>query len=186
MTPGDTYQQGNQETPLEQGARTESEARTAAGQDLQIEHEADVVVGDVEDYVAETSPGDLPQAEAALDAWEIPTSPFEGVPGDVALNPDAEETPLVTVFSARTESEANIVRGLLESAGIAAIFRQVGFPTYGSVLSLGESRFADILVTPAEADEARAVIESAQQTPVPEDIADAVADEDNTDTPRGG
>ena len=99
-----------------------------------------------------------------MDAWEIPNSPLEGVPDDVALNPGDEIAPLVSVFSAQNESEANIVRGLLESQGIAAIFREVATPAYGSIFSVSESRWADILVAATEAQAARDAIESAVQS----------------------
>jgi hypothetical protein len=152
------------ETPLERAARAEVSRAATNSDDAQAEREADLVVGDVDEYVAQTDPASLPDAQAALDAWEIPTSPLEGVPDDVALNPGEEVAPLVSVFSARTESEANIVRGLLESEGIAAIFREVATPAYGSIFSVSESRWADILVASTEAQAAREAIETAIQT----------------------
>jgi hypothetical protein len=152
------------ETPLERAARTEVSRAAADSEDTQAEREADLVVGDVDEYVAQTDPASLPDAQAALDAWEIPNSPLEGVPDDVALNPGEEVEPLVSVFSAQNESEANIVRGLLESQGIAAIFREVATPAYGSIFSVSESRWADILVASTEAQAAREAIEAAVQS----------------------
>ncbi len=150
------------ETPLERAVRLETE-RAPVTVDAEAEREADVVVGDVDEYVAETDPAGLPAAQQALDAWEIPTSPFEGVPDDVALNPGVEGEPLVSVFSARSESEANIVRGVIESEGIAAIFREVATPAYGSIFSVSEARWADILVAASQAQAARDAIQAATQ-----------------------
>jgi len=62
-----------------------------------------------------------------------------------------------------TESEANIVRGVLEAEGIAVIFREVATPAYGSVFSVSEARWADLLVSAADAERAQQVIESAMQ-----------------------
>jgi hypothetical protein len=152
------------ETPLERAARTETARKSGASGDAEAEHEADVVVGDVDEYVAQTNPAGLPEAQAALDAWEIPSSPLDSVPDDVALHPGEAVAPLVSIFSARTESEANIVRGLLESQGIAAILREVATPAYGSIFSVSESRWADILVASTEAQAARDAIESAVQS----------------------
>lgn len=150
------------ETPLERAARLETE-RGPLTVDAQAEREADVVVGDVDEYVAETDPLHLPAAQQQLDAWEIPHSPFEGIPDDVALNPGEEGEPLVSVFSARTEAEANIVRGVIESEGIAAIFREVATPAYGSIFSVSEARWADILVAASQAQAARDAIQAATQ-----------------------
>ncbi len=152
-----------QERPLERAARSESAAGVARGAATQAEREADAVVADIDDYVAQTNPQGLLQAEQALEAWQIPTHPLDGVPGDVALEPGIDGEPLVSVFSARTESEANIVRGVLESEGIAVIFREVATPSYGSVFSVSESRWADLLVSASEAEQARAVLVAATE-----------------------
>jgi hypothetical protein len=158
------YTEEKAETPLERAAEAEAQSATQRGSDTAAEHEADVVVGDVDDYVAINDPAALAEAEAALNAWEVPTSPFDGVPGDVALHPGQDGEPLVSVFSARNESEANIVKGLLESQGIAAIFREVATPSYGSIFSVSEGRWADILVAQSQAQEARDAIVAAQSS----------------------
>lgn len=164
MAVENSYQNEGAETPLERAARAEAEADTQGGRDAAEEYEADVVTGDVEDYVAIHDPAALAEAEAQLNAWQVPTSPFEGVPGNVALHPGQDGQPLESVFSARTETEANIVRGLLESDGIAAIFREVATPAYGSIFSVSESRWADILVSASQAQAARDAIQSALQS----------------------
>ncbi len=134
----------------------------AATEETRAEREADAVVADVDDYVARTNPASLAQAEQALEEWQIPVTPFDGV-SETALTGDEATVPLVSVLSVGTESEANIVRGLLESEGIAVIFREVATPAYGSAFSVSEARWADLLVSAADADHARQVIEAAMQ-----------------------
>ncbi len=154
------------ETPLEAAARQEGER--GAAQDRQEEREADMLVADIDSYVARTDPASLPEAEQALDDWEIPTDPLAGVPDNVAL-PDAEMEPLAAVFAAGTEMEANIVRGLLEAAGIPATFDGLPAPALGNVFQAGESRWGDILVPARLADQARAAIaEAAASADVPD------------------
>ncbi len=173
MTTGPAYEEEPMsaegvETPLERAARADAGSLTDERLDARDEREADAVIGDVGDYVARTDPAALPDAQAQLDAWEIPTDPLEGVPGDVALHPGEEGEPLVSVFSAGTESEGNIVRGLLESEGIPAMFRDSASPAaYGSVFGVAEARWGDLLVGSSQADLARQIIAAAQEpTPV--------------------
>ena len=164
MSSGSAYEEEAIETPLERAARADAEAQTDAGADARDEREADTVIGDVGDYVARTDPAALPDAQAQLNAWEIPTDPLEGIPGDVALHPGEEGEPFVSVFSAGTESEANIVRGLLESEGIPVVFRDSSAPgPYGSVFGVAESRWGDLLVGAGQADLARQIIAAAQE-----------------------
>ena len=74
---------------------------------------------------------------------------------------EAEETPegeLVPVFDTREESEALVVRGLLESAGIPALVMavdatQLVYPGVGGV---------QVRVAPRQAGEARRLIEESQ------------------------
>lgn len=153
------------ETPLEIAARREaarqSEEARGAAQARRDEHEADILVADIDSHVARTDPASLPAAEQALNAWEIPTDPLEGVPDNVALNPEEEVEPLVSVFAAQTESEANIVRGLIEAAGIPAVFDSLPAPIMGNIFQAGESRWGDILVPARLAGQARAAIAEA-------------------------
>ncbi len=133
-----------------------------AADNTRAEREADAVVADVDDYVARTDPASLAQAERALEQWQIPSSPFDGV-SETALTGNEETVPLVSVLSVGTESEANIVRGMLEAEGIAVIFREVATPAYGSIFSVSEARWADLLVSAADAERAQQVIEAAMQ-----------------------
>lgn len=134
----------------------------AVASDVRAEREADAVVADVDDYVARTDPSSLPQAEQALEEWHIPVSPFEGV-SETALPDGAQTIPLVSVLSVGTESEANIVRGMLEAEGIAVIVHEVATPAYGSVFSVSEARWADLLVSASDAERAQQVIQAATQ-----------------------
>lgn len=153
------------ETPLEAAARQEAAQdrpeEQGAAQTRQEEREADMLVADIDAYVARTDPDSLPEAEQALNDWQIPTDPLEGVSDNVALDPDAETEPLAPVFAAGTEMEANIVRGLLEAAGIPATFDGLPAPMLGNVFQAGESCWADILVPARLADQARAAIAEA-------------------------
>jgi len=153
------------ETPLEAAARQEAARNRpeeqGAAQDRQEEREADRLVADIDAHVARTDPASLPEAEQALNDWQIPTDPLEGVPDNVALNPQAETEPLAAVFAAGNEMEANIVRGLLEAAGIPATFDGLPAPMLGNVFQAGESCWADILVPARLADQARAAIAEA-------------------------
>ena len=155
MVPEETSQGSGLETPLERAGRDEARADTAQGQDARDEREADVLVADIDSYVAETDPASLPEAEAALNAWEIPTDPL-----DVGATAGDGES-LVAVFAAQTEAEAAIVRGVLEAQGIPTTLD--GLPTgiLGNVFQAGEDRWGDILVPADQAEEASAVLHAA-------------------------
>lgn len=153
------------ETPLEAAARQEANQdqpeERAAAQARREEREADMLVADIDAHVARTDPASLPEAEQALNDWQIPTDPLEGVPDNVALDPQVEGEPLAAVFAAGSEMEANIVRGLLEAAGIPATFDGLPSPVLGNVFQAGEACWADILVPARLADQARAAIAEA-------------------------
>ena len=149
------------ETPLEAAVRAEAAGERGAAQTQRAEHEADLLVGDIDSYVAETDPTSLPEAEQALNDWEIPTDPLEGVPDDRAVAPGVEGEPLVPVFAAKNETEANIVRGVLEASGIPAVFDGLPSPILGSVFQAGETRWGDILVPARLAEQASAAIAEA-------------------------
>ena len=161
------------ETPLEAAARQEAINNSLAGQNRREEEEADRVIADVDDYVTRTDPASLPVAERELDAWEIPTDPLAGIPDDIAIDPDAYTPPLVSVFDATSETEANIVRGVLESAGIPVTFDNVPAPILGSILETGSARWGGLLVPASEADAARAEIASALESG--RDLADDIS-----------
>ena len=149
------------ETPLEAAIRRESPKEREAAQTRREELEADRLVGDIDTYVAETDPASLPEAEQALNDWEIPSNPLEGVPDTFAVAPGDEGRPLVSVFAAKNEAEANIVRGVLEASGIPVVFDGLPSPILGSVFQVGETRWGDLLVPAGQADEARAAISDA-------------------------
>lgn len=162
--PEDPYS-NRAETPLEEAARREeaeiSPQAHAAALTQHQEREADMLVADIDQYVARTDPASLPEAERALGEWQIPNDPLEGVPDDVALDPEAGTEPLVAVLAAGSEMEANIVRGLLEAAGIPATFDGLPSPMMGNIFQAGETRWADVLVPARLADQARAAIAEA-------------------------
>ena len=153
------------ETPLEAATRQEADQNRPEEREAALarreEREADMLVADIDAHVARTDPASLPEAEQALNDWQIPTDPLEGVPDDVALDPQVEGEPLAAVFAAGNEMEANIVRGLLEAAGIPATFDGLPAPILGNVFQAGEACWADILVPARLADQARAAIAEA-------------------------
>ncbi len=152
------------ETPLEAAARLEALQSRSGGQARQEEHEADILVADIDQYVARTDPASLPEAERELDAWQIPTDPLEGVPGNITFEPNVEGEPLVAIFAAQTESEANIVRGLLEASGIPATINTLSGLALGGIFQPDEARWGDILVSASEAEAAQAAIAEATAT----------------------
>jgi len=92
--------------------------------------------------------------------------------GDVAAKPDPNER-LVRVFDTEQESEAMVVRGLLESAGIDADVTSLDaqqdiLPGVGGTI---------ILVREEDADEARRVIEEFRR-PVDDETAEVDISED--------
>jgi len=91
------------------------------------------------------------------------------------------EPELVDVFETQQESEAMVIRGLLESAGIEALVS--GFDAPQDVLpGVGGVR---VLVSPDEADEARRLISDHQgQGPEPGEELDAT-DVDELDANEG-
>jgi hypothetical protein len=81
---------------------------------------------------------------------------------------------LVEVFGTEQESEAMVVHGLLSSAGIESVVTSVDapqniFPGVGGVV---------VRVNPAQADEARKIIEEYQNAPNLEEVG---ADESGND-----
>lgn len=156
--PETTYEQVDvAETPLERAARAEAEQDP----DRQDEREADRLIADIDSHVAQTDPASLPEAEQELNAWEIPASPLDGVPGDVALHPGEETDPLVSVCAAQSEMEANIVRGLLEGEGIPVVFDGLPTAIMGNVFQAGETCWGDVLVPASHAEQARALLSNA-------------------------
>ncbi|MGI4790679.1 MAG: putative signal transducing protein [Janthinobacterium lividum] len=152
------------ETPLETAARADAQADRSGTQARREEQEADRVVADIDAYVAQTDPASLPEAEQALEAWEIPSSPLDGVPADVVFEPNVEGEPLVTIFEAQSEPEANIVRGLLEASGIPVFINSLSGPALGGIFQPDETRWGDILVSAPLAEAARTAIQEATQS----------------------
>ncbi len=156
--------EGDVETPLEAAARAEVQVDSSGAQTRREEHEADVLVADIDDYVAQTNPASLPEAERELEAWQIPVDPLAGVPGNVVLEPGVESEPLVAIFAAQNESEANIVRGLLEASGIPAVISPLSGPALGGIFQPDETRWGDLFVAASDAEAAQAAIAEATRS----------------------
>ncbi|MBI2843574.1 MAG: DUF2007 domain-containing protein [Armatimonadetes bacterium] len=65
---------------------------------------------------------------------------------------------LAPVYRAPNENIAQIVRGILESAGIQVILKSMQIPWYDGVMTMGEGYWGDLLVSEDEADRAREII----------------------------
>jgi hypothetical protein len=99
--------------------------------------------------------------------------------GPIERRPDPNEK-LVKVFDSEQESEALVVKGLLDSAGIESDMTSVDaiqemFPGVGGVV---------ILVREEDADQARRMIEEYRQSPVTDDETAEV--DLSEDTPTAG
>jgi hypothetical protein len=140
------------ETPLERAARLETEAETA-----QAPTRDKGLVDDIDRYVARTDPEHLSDAEAELARWQTPDDPMSNM-GDARA---ASDGAVVNVFSAYSEPEANIVKGVLDAAGIPSSLDNLGGAVMGGIFSAGEQVWADIVVPAAYADAARQAIADA-------------------------
>jgi hypothetical protein len=149
MSPEDPQVQSRL-TPLEEAAlRSENP------------NEAGVLVEDIDEFVAETDPEHLSEAEAELAAWQPPQDPLRR-PVNV---PRGNDSTVVAVFSAYSEAEANIVKGVLDAAGIPSSFDSYGGSVMGGIFTAGEQLWADIVVPEAYADQARqAIVDASVET----------------------
>ncbi|MGO8671983.1 MAG: putative signal transducing protein [Capsulimonadaceae bacterium] len=156
--PEETIEEAGLVTPMQEAAAREAslpedpdEAEAVRSQD-----EANVLVDDLDAYAAEVDPDNLEQAEAELREWKVPTDPLDTA---TDIPPG---TPLVSVFTAMTEAEANIIRGVLQASGIPASLKEVGVSSfYAGAMAFGEAACAYVLVPEPLADAARAAITDA-------------------------
>ncbi len=65
---------------------------------------------------------------------------------------------LIPVYNAPDESTANIVKSVLEDAGVPAVVRSRQVAWLDSVLVPAEGRWGEVLVPAAEAERARAIL----------------------------
>lgn len=144
------------------GDRSDIESVNSSREELERnaaeEHEADVLLADIDSYVATTAPEDLQRAEVELNNWQIPTDPSDRDP-NAELHPDEA---LVSVFAAGSESEALIVKGILDAEGIMATFDGLQTKAWGNVFSAGESHWAHVMVPESLAVRAVEAIKEAQ------------------------
>jgi hypothetical protein len=76
----------------------------------------------------------------------------------------------VSVFSAGSVDEGQIVRALLEGEGIPAIFNDESSPAMGDVFTVTEDHAGDVLVSASDAEQAKALIESYRNATVTDDM----------------
>ena len=146
------------ETPLERRLPPDADAELL--ETRREEREADAVLEDVDRYVARTDPASLANAEAELNAWEIPVDPLD-LSGGGGFAGDAPEP----VFTASSEAEAHIIQGVLEAAGIPARLHDAAMSAMGNIFSAGEAGWGQVLVPANLAEQARQVIEEARRSP---------------------
>jgi len=114
------------------------------------------LVDDIDAYVAQTDPEHLADAESELAEWSTPQ--------EIARPVDAGDfSNVVSVFSAYSEVEANIIKGVLDAVGIPSAFDNHGGTVMGGIFSAGEQEWADIVVPDHYAEQARTAIAEARQ-----------------------
>ena len=129
------------ETPIERAGRLEADENQEALSIDRDEHEANVLIKDIDEYIAETDSSLLPDAEKELDEWEIPVDPLDD--SGITLTEGA----LVPVYTAQSEAEANIIAGVLRSAGIPCVFDNCAGHPLGAAISSAPDHWGDV-VTP--------------------------------------
>jgi hypothetical protein len=144
----------NQEpmTPLERASWAEQHKDELDAARSQAETEQ--LLDDIEDYVAETDPADLPEADAQLSQWSAPNAaaaPYAW-PGDGELVP---------VRSVGTEAEGIVIKGVLDDAGIPAVLAGTPTPYLGAIV-VGQGHWGAVLVPSNQVEAATAAIEAAE------------------------
>ncbi|MDH7602709.1 MAG: DUF2007 domain-containing protein [Armatimonadota bacterium] len=70
---------------------------------------------------------------------------------------------LVVVYRAADEFVADIVLGLLKSAGIPAVLESRQVPQMDGVMKMGEGYWGDVVVPRADAEQAREILKAYEQ-----------------------
>ncbi|HEX5323740.1 MAG TPA: DUF2007 domain-containing protein [Capsulimonadaceae bacterium] len=78
----------------------------------------------------------------------------------------------VVVFEASSDDEGQIIRGILESEGIPAIYNDQTAPILGDALSFTTDHSGDVMVSPSDVERAKALIDSYQNATVTDDMVD--------------
>jgi hypothetical protein len=96
---------------------------------------------DIEDYVQETAPEDLPEAERQIANWQPTVG--DGPPEIVSSAEDARPTP---VFDATDEIAARLVESLLQSEGIDVMVEQHIVPGLDTARQMDEGIWGQVFV----------------------------------------
>jgi|GEM_PF-3814599 hypothetical protein len=80
---------------------------------------------------------------------------------DDSYDASADSLPPVVVYTATSEEDGEIVRGLLESEGIEVVLTTSGSPVYGQVFGIAEGQWGEVLVAPGDAERAKAILAAA-------------------------
>ena len=111
-----------------------------------------------------TRPGDA-QTAASQPGAELAAAAAAQAEDEREIEAAAAAPAPVSVFRADTADEAEIVRGLLESEGIPAAAATISSAALGDILISGEDHWADVLVAPADAERALALVAAYQSGP---------------------
>jgi hypothetical protein len=151
------------ETPIMHAA-IEENLYPDAGEDARRQTEADNVLGDVEEFVESTDPSSLAEAEAELSEWKVPEDPLEEVPDFVSEKDEVlDPGPMVPVFDAGSEMEAQLIIGILSASGIPSMLDNFASRAWGESIGVAQASWGHVLVAQEHAAQARAAIESAKE-----------------------
>lgn len=89
---------------------------------------------------------------------DIDTCPNCGYTGNFSPTTPFDDRDLITIFKADTETEAHLVSGILETAGIPVMIHSLQVPMYDSILSCANACWGDILIHPENENLARELI----------------------------
>lgn len=164
VTEGDSSpaDRGQLETPIMQAAR-ESVLSEVTQENVRRQSEAEGVLQDVDEYIRSVNPPDLDEAERQLAQWQVPEPPLTVVPDYIPENEGViDPGPMTSIFQAGSEMEAQLIMGLLGSAGVPSVIDNFASREWGESIGIGEGCWGHILVGEAYAAKARSVIDSAR------------------------
>ena len=142
----------------ESGVGMNAEVCPNCGANLQIIPEPnndplEVLKEDLENYVEETVPEDLPMAEQQIEAWQ-PT--IGDGPGEVVTS--EEDARPVEVYNAPDESSANLVASLLRGEGIDAMISRHTIPMLDTAQQMDEGVWGYVLVHQVDEERAKEIL----------------------------
>ncbi|MBW3623167.1 MAG: hypothetical protein KY468_07120 [Armatimonadetes bacterium] len=146
------------------GVGIEAETCPSCGTPLQWIQEPnhdpiEAIKEDIEDYVEETSPEDLPLAERQIDRWQ-PT--IGAGPAEVVTT--AEEAAPVAIYGAPDEVSAKLVTSLLRGEGIEATMERMTMAMLDTAHRMEDGVWGYVMVHQIDADRARETLQAYQSS----------------------